>query len=106
MSPSEEGIDFVASSNDGGAVIYSIIIDSLQAMQIENLRMSSKFIGAEGISVFTGGALAITSGSMLNIGWITIGSSLIAMVPIVIGMCVTGFEEQNPDDFLENKINK
>ncbi len=80
-------------------------------MQIENLRMSSIFIGAEGgkgaegISVF-GGAVAITSGSMLNIGWITIGSSLIAMVPIVIGMCVTGFEEQNPDDFLENKIYK
>jgi hypothetical protein len=47
---------------------------NFQAEKIKNLRISSKFIGAEGgkgaegISVFTGGAAGMTGGSMLGTG--------------------------------------
>jgi hypothetical protein len=47
---------------------------NFQAEKIKHLRRSSVFIGAkgakgaEGISVFTGGAVGITGGSMLGTG--------------------------------------
>jgi hypothetical protein len=107
MSPSEESINFVTSSNDGGAEIYpNNHWLNFQAEKIKNLRISSKFIGAEGgkgaegISVFTGGAAGMTGGSMLGTGWVTIGLSLMAKFPMTIGIEITGLEVY-PEDYFE-----
>jgi hypothetical protein len=45
--------------------------------------------------------VGITCGSMLGTGWVTIGLSLIGMLPMVIGIETTGLLVQPPDFFGE-----